>query len=195
MPYIAFSNLRKTEINHENVFIKNKADLDILEQKLENNSDVFDEDFIYYNQGNAKQDDFSKNNSPQNFIDQIDNNYARDEIVYDDDLQTISVRQNDIHSQSKDEIEKLEIDELSLSNIDYVEDRIIQDSTEEKKVSTNYKEYETVAPSTEAIAFGGEQQIENTYSSQAKNDELKCPRCGSSLVGAKGICPGCGMQI
>ena len=44
-----------------------------------------------------------------------------------------------------------------------------------------------------AIAFGGKEEYENQ--SQARKDELKCPRCGSSLVGANGTCPGCGAKI
>ena len=91
--------------------------------------------------------------------------------------------------------DNLKNEKITISNLDSFENSIIANNKNDVLLNSSYKDNISTLPSTEAIAFGGEQQIENTYSSQAKNDELKCPRCGSSLVGAKGICPGCGMQV
>lgn len=197
LPYISFSKKMNINISYEAKYLKNQKDIDELEENLKIDSQkdfIFNEDLIDYQKQQT-------DTEIDTMINKIDNSGYQEDIYYDeqsfidDNVNTPNSENSNSDFEILDDDSKIIPERLNTSNIDSLEDYIISEAQQEKDLSSNYKEYEAVAPSTEAIAFGGEQQIENTYSSQAKNDELKCPRCGSSLVGAKGICPGCGMQI
>lgn len=135
------------------------------------------------------QDEISVDNIA--FNDEVD----FDDFVYDDNYveeQNLSIKNS---NDSFVEINDQSFDDLSIDNIDLLEDNIITQNSVDKNIETNIKEYQENKPTDIAIAFGGEKQVENLVGVQTKNDELKCSRCGSSLVGANGYCPGCGSAI
>ena len=218
IPYIAFSKVKNNTVN--NYFIRNQNDVDLLEQHLEEESFEqysYNDDAIITSLDKRKSSSNNKNNNniskTEAFLNSIDNTCNDDEILYDEDSSTednLEMSNNSTFQINgfNEDYQELEIldditpsndnlknEKITISNLDSFENSIIANNKNDVLLNSSYKDNISTLPSTEAIAFGGEQQIENTYSSQAKNDELKCPRCGSSLVGAKGICPGCGMQI
>lgn len=195
MPYISFSNRRNIDFVVDDLYVKNIDDIDKLEKKLE--SDKKSDFKINSNNSNQENVGVEENS----FIDKIEENILSDEYVYDD---VEEIKEYDVEVPSVDEFDNndfvemdddFSIDNLSLENVDDLEKKIEIESSVEKKIETDIQEYGDVGPSEEAIAFGGKRKIENVDSVQTKNDDLKCSRCGSSLVGANGYCPGCGMKI
>lgn len=196
LPYVAFSKLESIDKIYDTMYIKNVKDIELLEKKLENDYQEALSDNIDINKNNK----VSENNI-DDIISQIDNSNFKeeffDEIIYDD-VNDKQDRNMEFTSEKSEEIIGLDdtpINELSIETIDVLDNNIAIASSIEKTINTDIKEYETIGPSSEAIAFGGEQKIENTYASQAKTEEFKCPRCGSSLIGATDYCPGCGSKL
>ncbi len=195
MPYIAFSNRKNIDFIVDDVYVKNIAAIDKLEKKLETDGES---DFDFNSLNSVQENTVANEN---NLIDDIEENIVADEYIFDD---IEEIKEFDVEVPSADEFDNNEIveiddtisiDNLSLENVDNLEKRIEIESSAEKKIETDIQEYKVEGPSEEAIAFGGKQKIENVDSVQTKNDSLKCSRCGSSLVGANGYCPGCGMKI
>lgn len=195
MPYIAFSNRKNIDFIVDDVYVKNIAAIDKLEKKLETDGES---DFDFNSLNSVQENTVANEN---NLIDDIEENIVADEYIFDD---IEEIKEFDVEVPSADEFDNNEfveiddtisIDNLSLENVDNLEKRIEIESSAEKKIETDIQEYKGEGPSEEAIAFGGKQKIENVDSVQTKNDSLKCSRCGSSLVGANGYCPGCGMKI
>lgn len=187
IPYIAFSKLQNIDKIYDTTYIKSAKDIEILENKLEtDNSNYIDE--INYNTTSLISNEKNEEIINDNDIIIIDEEINFDEIIYDN-VETSKITDDLI------EINEPSIDNLSINNIETLEDNIIQANSVEKKIETNISEYREIKPTDTAIAFGGEQKIENIASVQTKNDELKCTRCGSSLVGANGYCPGCGSAL
>lgn len=201
--YLAFSKAQNKKMKNNILSpLKTIQQIDNLENDLENNFELENIDFYEpYSTDTNNSNFFSTTDSLINGIENnIQDDLFFDAPIYDQSVVQPGPAQNINQENTCEDEDLIELFDsapttLNSSAIDKIEHSILSNNKNEYVDNTNYKEYESVAPSTEAIAFGGEQQIENTYSSQAKNDELKCPRCGSSLVGAKGICPGCGMQV
>ena len=195
LPYIAFSNKRNIDFVYDNMYVKNNNDIDKLEKNLEKN--YYDE----FDSLNKNEKEIANvENINNTIIDNIESNIMLDEYVYDDVDEVYEQKEqleelptsNDNFVEIVDDVD---INNLSLENMDILEENIKTENSVEKNIIKDEKEYQEVAPTQEAIAFGGEKKIENIDSKQTKNDELKCSRCGSSLVGANGYCPGCGIKI
>jgi len=188
---------------------KTVFDIEKIEHRLENNSDITYIDNL--DTFDSKPDNTYVGKTDQ-MIQNIESNAIKDE-YFDIDIPTdfkesnVKVEEipsNNIVDNPEDNLEMVEIfdtikDEdgkFTTNDVDKLENKIELDNKIEVADTTNYKEYKELDSSKEAIAFGGEKKIENAATLKAKNEELKCPRCGSSLVGAtNGICPGCGIQI
>lgn len=199
MPYIAFSEKRNIDFVVDDCYVKNVNDIDALEKRLEN--DLTDIEYEFKNSKVDRDRTNVEESKDNNFIDNVESNILSDEYVFDD---VEEIKEKDVVLPSADDFDNNEfielnddfdINNISLENVDKLEEKIATDNSVEKKIETTIKEYENVAPTKESIAFGGKDKNENVDSVQTKNDELKCSRCGSSLVGANGFCPGCGMKI
>lgn len=183
MPYIAFSNLKNKNKKIKFNYLRNNKDIDNLEKKLIN-----DETFLVF------ENNFGCNQENQDFkVDEdyfdSDSDYITDEEVYFDELETDNKNSNEM-IELNDDIEDYE---LNYSAIDNLEENLKENSKVDIQMVSNKKIVEEDTSSKEAIAFGGEKKIENVP--KAKLDELKCDRCGSSLVGSNGYCPGCGKKL
>lgn len=135
-------------------------------------------------------------------IEEIENNYIEDEFFFENNG-VGPVKENtkeEVYTQPQiiDDFELFEIiegdknDQLTASSVDKLDDDIanMKDHIVDNAI---YHELETEGPTDIAIAFGGSEQKEN--STHGKENENKCSRCGSSLIGANGFCPGCGAQL
>ena len=91
------------------------------------------------------------------------------------------------------EIFDQEENSLLSSGIDSIEDQLKNNENIIHVDTAKYEQYKQKEASNESIAFGGTKKEED--STHNKNEELKCPRCGSSLIGANDYCPGCGLKI
>ncbi len=194
LPYIAFSDKKNIDNVYSNLYLRNSDDLEKLEKSLESNNNYEINDTI------PKTSFSNEQNISDIIIDSVESSIMFDEFVYDDVKEI--VEQDDVHidnNVSNDVFyeldDEVEIDNLSLENVDQFEDNIKKESSVDKSIQADIKEYQEQSASQEAIAFGGEKRIENIVSVQSKNDDLTCPRCGSSLVGANGFCPGCGIKM
>lgn len=193
LPFIAFSDKKNINYIYDNTYIKNIKDIDNLENHLKNDTSFVSE--LDLDNSNIVVD------NSLDSISEIENDIINDEIIYDDIQENNEVLEsnNKIENNENDFIEindDVDINTMSLSEVETLENNIEISNTVEKKIEKNIEGYKQVGPSEEAIAFGGKKVIENIYSVQTKNDELKCKRCGSSLVGAvNNICPGCGAPI
>ena len=213
VPYIAFSKERDKYLIVEKNYYKTQADIDELEEKLINDKDELEiptspskeenvnikpnipmDNFNFKDEVIEEKPEEIKEFIPDSAINEklkqnINNDLAIDEVVnlanYTNTNETIETFEEDERDTSilENKVDNQEIDTL--------------DETVSKQNETNVtkqiQDYKEIGPSNEAIAFGGKEKIEN--SAEAKTDELKCPRCGASLIGARGICPGCGMKL
>jgi len=213
VPYIAFSKERDKYLEIEKNYYKTQADIDKLEEKLISNKDELEaataskkdelvdikpnvsvEEFNFKDELVEEKPEEIKEFKPDPAINEklkqnINNDLAIDEVInlaeYTNTNETIETFEEEERDTSVlgNKVGNAKIDTL--------------DSTVSKQTQSNpakqIQDYKAVGPSNEAIAFGGKEQIEHT--AEAKQDELKCPRCGASLIGARGICPGCGMKL
>ena len=184
--YIAFGKEFTNKDNrYKPEFLKTIDDVNQLENKLVKDTDYIIDDSV----------DIQINKEPvshiNTFADKIEQQIINDNIVYDDEI-VIEPKEE----KKVEEIIDLNVEELnSLDDLDRLEKDM------ELRASINETNHEDVNAdeaktyiSDSAIAFGGKQKEEE--STFAKKDEQKCPRCGSSLVGAmNNICPGCGAPI
>lgn len=195
LPYIAFSNKNNIDRLVDNMYVKSIKDIDNLELKLKNdkysdidlsNSEVISKPIV---------------ETEKSFVDNIEANILNDEYVYDD-VETIDIKNENASSNLEladngfiEIDEEITIDNLSLENVDKIEKKITVENSVERKIETNIQEYQDFSHSDEAVAFGGQRKIEDANYVKAKNEELKCSRCGSTLVGSNGFCPGCGAKL
>lgn len=189
LPYIAFSNKRNIYLAIDNVYLKNANDVDILENKLV--SDISELDYV------SPDSTVVVNSDNKDIMPNIDNEDLIDEFIYDE---IEEIKETDYVEPDNDEFielkEDMDINNLNMKNMEELEENMEIAASAEKKLETNIKDYKEQGPSSEAIAFGGKKKTENVNDMQAKNDELKCSRCGTSLVGAiNNTCPGCGILI
>lgn len=191
LPYIAFSNKTNIDIAIEERYVKNASEIDALESMLQKNSGLeLDEEFVNTDVQNTE-------NYNSSLISAIENEIIQDDFVYDEHQEVesqfspVDLEVNEFKELDDD----LNVNDLSISDMEKLEENMISENSIEKNISKDIKDYKEFKPSDEAIAFGGDKQIENINAVQTKNDYLKCSRCGSSLVGSNGICPGCGAKI
>ena len=198
IPLISFSEKDNIYHEHTNVFVKNNSDIDELEKQLVINSKIELMNLSEKEEKKLIEQEKKKEDVIDKIEASIDNSF--DEIIYnepnsDDNIvsQTETLLEDDTH-----DIEELEfVDEDADKNIDISEIEKLDNQTninkEEKQIEQNFKEIEKEVK-VETIAFGGKEQV-SKYSTEAKEDDLKCPRCGSSLIGAKDFCPGCNLDL
>ena len=183
--YIAFDKkFTNKDHRYQPNFLKTIDDVNELESKLVKDSDYIIDD----------SETVQINKEPvshiNNFADKIEEQIINDNFVYDDEIVVAPKEEKKV-----EEIIDLNIEELnSLDDLDRLEkDMELRASINNDREEVNAEEQKSYI-SDSAIAFGGKQQQEE--STFAKKDEQKCPRCGSSLVGAmNNICPGCGAPI
>lgn len=186
-------------------------DVEKIEHNLENNNEMNYIDYENFENNSSYQ---KRTNEYTSNVDILIGNIENDAIVdeYFDfnldysnnpiNLENEQADDFDIKAQQIDQEEMFEIfdkinDEdgkFTSDDVKKLEEKIEQDIKIEVADSSNYAEYREKEISSETIAFGGEQKIEDK--THSKVEELKCPRCGSSLIGAiNNICPGCGSSI
>lgn len=212
--YIAFSDMTNKRINEKNMYLPNQQSVDNLDKKLIDISNGIvepkEKEYIFFRKKKNNVENLSASITEE-YIDNIEkksiyNNVNEDVTKYEEIVEQIEVLENvknNVESIDEDEdiIEtlddaRIDITIKSLDNLDDVEERSIENDKKDDGIDKNeYKDFEGVKASNEAIAFGGEERKERVYSAQTKKDELKCSRCGSSLVGSNGFCPGCGAKI
>ncbi len=180
LPFIALSDKVNKDIPIEFHYIKNGQDIENLENRL---SQAYEEENIYQESPYLeRQEHIVSSNEEINYSDFEES--IIDEYVYNDE------------SPKEEKVEEM----IELIDEEKIVDNTLIDLMEEKgnsdignrEVETTIEEVEEEM-NTEAIAFGGVSKEESL--AQAKKDDLKCPRCGSSLVGATGFCPGCGNKL
>lgn len=190
LPIIAFSKRQNINTVYDQSYVKSISDIDKIENSLIDKL----QDNVTINNDSIIETGLIKEHT--DLLEQIDNTNFEEQLIYDDD--TI-VQENVIQKNEEVtdiiELDDIEISDLSINKLDEFEDNIISSNNIEQKISQNLEEYSNTNISNETIAFGGKNQIENINGVQAKNDELKCSRCGSSLVGSNGYCPGCGLKL
>lgn len=179
----------------EERYVKTLKDIDSLENTLisQNNFEFSESTF-----DSTKSDGIDNKDSLDNsLISQVENSISQDEYVYDEFKEiesTLPPVDTDVN-EFKEIDDDINIDEMNITDIDTLEKNIQVETSVDRNVIKDIKDYKEVGSTNEAIAFGGEKRIENLNAVQTKSDELKCSRCGSSLIGAHGICPGCGAKI
>ena len=183
LPYIACANKKNKNIDIEFNYLKNNKDIDELEKNLSSlNDDLVDSrEFLEI--------DNSLGTFPEKNDEVSIDEYIPDEEIY-------LAEDNLVESDSNDIIELEDMDEddnFNYETIDTIENNLKSSSKTEIDLISNKNLFNENQASEEAIAFGGEKKMEHVP--KAKVEELKCDRCGSSLVGANGFCPGCGKQL
>lgn len=199
IPHLAFSSKTKINLQDKGKTLKTVQDIELIEKKLEQKNNFLDE--LYQNDYNLGYIPLNEN-SYENKIEKIEKNLnseANSVIEEFDDFTSLMItsQTNDVSpDNSIKSIIELEDDTSSYVTtgmVDMVNNSIIEKANIKMVDNSNYKEYENEQTKIESIAFGGEQKINDRV--HAKVEELKCDRCGSSLVGANGYCPGCGKKI
>ena len=213
--YVAFSDMTNKRIIEKKMYLPNQQSVDNLDKKLIDLSNGIveptEKEYIFFKK--KKNDDitFISSSSTEEYIDNIEKKSINDNIneditKYEEIVEQVEILENEQNNEkspniNEDFIETLDekIEDMtirSLDTIDVLEEKNIEKEKKDDGVDKNeYKDFEGVKASNEAIAFGGEERKENVYSAQTQKDELKCSRCGSSLVGSNGFCPGCGAKI
>lgn len=198
MPYIAFSSRCRKPKDMKKA-IKTLFELENIENNLESNLDI--DDFSY---GEELQiNDTVKNtftSKTEEMIEKIERNSIVDDYYFENEVVNEELetnQKNDIQILDSNIEEIVEIfdqeeSSLSSSSIDYMEEQLKNNEKIIHVDNAKYEQYKQKEASSESIAFGGAKKEEN--STHNKNEELKCPRCGSSLIGANGYCPGCGLK-
>lgn len=206
IPYIAFSQKQNKRFKTSYNPLKSILEIDEIDR---DSMDAQIDDYVF--------DEIYDVESENTYVSNVDNmiNNIENEAISDDFEFNIDIDNTIFESTEKstdlekvNEIDSADIEQfteedmleifdtinesMSVSNIEELENKM-----ENNKVkiidNAEYKEIEEEKLSNEAIAFGGESN-KNTIS-ESKNKELTCPRCGSNLIGANDVCPGCGMKL
>lgn len=188
IPYIAFS--KRTIKEYKPQYLKTLEDVNKLEQSLVFDTDVIMDDNILKKKKNTKENEVNTNQKTSfDFIDEIDNTIINDDFVYDEPSKLNEVSSNEI---VPDIVDLDGTSQVTMGNIEYLEDEMNTSTTTEKVLQKDIKDYENVL-TDEAIAFGGEEKSEEKV--LHVKEDLKCTRCGASLIGSNGYCPGCGLKL
>lgn len=202
--YLAFSNKQPRMRIKIEPFVQTNLDIDKLEQKLEHNTN---DDFEVSSQSKEVANNFVS--TVEEKLNKIEDNAISED--YEDQLYIVSGINNEkkiSQDKKKDEVVETLNDDINIidtfdSNdlrsigMDLKEKEIEENSKKEVEESDEQKEYEEVGPNVETVAFGGATKNRSVAEvrSESKTEDLKCPNCGSSLVGSNGTCPGCGRDV
>ena len=206
--YVAFSDMMNKHIVLDGNYLPNQVAVDKLDKELIDLANGIEKpkekDYIFFHK-KITQKKTMKGLSTDEFIDDIENrsiaaNQNESPERFEGIIEQVELVEEEkpIEKVVEETLDEINVDATikSLENIDELEAQAIDKDKKDDGVDKNeYKGYEDAQKSDEAIAFGGKEQKENRESIKTKNDEHRCPRCGSSLVGATGFCPGCGMKI
>ena len=209
IPYVAFSDLINKDIKKKINPLKSVLEIDEID-KANSEEEIVNLMFEEYFTPDVVQEvDYLS--TVDNMIKNIEDNAIKDDYFLDDNVSDFEVnttiaatdleKVNQIDSADILDIteeDMLEIfdkvpESLGADDIDELEKRMVDPNATVIVDNAEYKEIEEAAKSNEAIAFGGDDKRINLVA--AKTNEHVCPRCGSSLLGAAGSCPGCGAQI
>lgn len=209
IPYITFSNLMNKDLIKKFNPLKSVLEIDDIDKanaETEIENLIFDEHY-------TPSDDINVDylSTVDTMISNIEENAIKDDYFIDDAVSLTDVeatiaatdleKVNEIDSADLDEIteeDMLEIfdktpESFGADDIEELEKRMEGPNAVTIIDNAEYKDVEEEVLSNKDIAFGGESQ--RIQLAASKNDDHTCPRCGSSLVGAVGSCPGCGAQI
>ena len=205
IPYIIYSN--KYHINKNDFddikFIKTVQDIDNIEKHLES---ISQDDFDDRSKVQDKPiDDKFKTNIDEK-INTIEQN-ALQEDYYDQLIMLESDSENKekptIEAQEEAIVDSIEIQDLFESNdirtntIEQIENQINESQKTNIIDNAEYKDYQEQAKDVTTIAFGGIAQDANVEQAKlgSKDNDFKCPQCGTSIVNSNGTCPGCGKDV
>ena len=209
IPYVVYSNkYNYIIIENKEKYLKTRSDVEKLEDKLKENSK---ETLIIDENVNIKKTTKEFNSTIDQKIIEIENNAIKDNFY--DELSLIEDK------EKKDNIEKFNKEILkenngendnvdmidtfdnyvgiNISDIDQIEKDIDMQEEDSKTLDSDKQDYKEVAQKETTIAFGGIESREDIEkgSSQARDEHLKCPRCGSELEIGNNTCPGCGNDV
>lgn len=209
IPYIAFSKLMNKDLINKFNPLKSVLEIDDIDKsntETEIENLIFDE---HYTPADEVYVDYLS--TVDTMISNIEENAIKDDYFIDDAISLTEVEStiastdlqkvNEIDSADLLEIteeDMLEIfdktpESIGANDIEELEKRMKDPNSVTIIDNAEYKDVEEEVLSNRDIAFGGESQ--RIQLAASKSDNHICPRCGSSLVGASGSCPGCGAQI
>lgn len=195
-PYIAFSNASYIHPKVDSLNINSVEDIDNLEKKImidienEERNGLLKKENIKVN----KKDNVAPQESQKEiWLNQLDSNYsnlAQDDVIVEDVVRInndIALEQTKIYADA----DFVELDDFnydlnvdSIKVVNEIEKNTIMQGKEIAIDNNDYKEIKDEEKTNEEIAFD-----------QKEKRQLVCPKCGSSLIGATSICPGCGMDL
>lgn len=185
IPYIAFSKKHDKDKEYRQNYLKTIDDVNKLEQNLSNNNDMIVDDLII-----KKPIKNEPKSNINNFVEDIESTIINDEFVYDEPDQ---IEENQSEEIIPDLVDLNGDSQIKIEDVELLESDLETNVKQNKKVIENIEEYKIENVVDENIAFGGKEVKE--FKNNTVNDELKCEKCGSSLVGANGFCPGCGAKL
>lgn len=195
-PYIAFSNASYIHPKIESSFINSVNDIENLEKKIMNDIRNEEQNSIV-EQKTVKSNKDSNYDSSQTqkeiLLNQLDNNYSKleqEDIIIDDVINiNTDIKEEEVKTYANDDF--IELDDFnydlnvdSINIVNEIEKNTIMKGKETAIDNSDYKEIKDEEKTDEEIAFD-----------QKEKRQLVCPKCGSSLIGATNICPGCGMDL
>lgn len=192
-PYIAFSKASYIHKQLPKMNLNSIEDIDRLEKKIINANNnnqyttIIDSTFAD-NTDSKEHADTSTSNyydalnklEHSNDIAKLENTIVED--VYD--IPVISNKTSSSESKNGNYGNFFEEADTMDNYIADIENKIQNNNKVQNSDTAEYKEIETEKLSNEELAF-----------SNKKAQDLVCPRCGSSLIGATNHCPGCGANI
>lgn len=206
LPICAFSNRKSKYYQDKKFILRDQQDIYDLESKMGDTKEVKDYELVLNPE--AFEDNFK-----MNVIDELDHKLIESEYVkineedlfaVTDETANMSIpnqdenRIEDINNDSDDVMEIIDLSEdtqkkdLDIQDIDNLSNLVAVDSSQIQEISAD-KIVKQKNKDDVTLAFGGRTQTQE--STHSKVDELKCTRCGSSLVGNNGYCPGCGIKL
>ncbi len=187
LPYISYSKKKRIKYLKHSNYIENKKDIDELDNRLRDNSSYEEFEDFY-----EKEPKTNEKTEKSILMESLENDIIIDEYDYDDTSYISETSKEKGNPKMVEILEDIAYDSMNAKNIDNI-DNSFSNEKDLKSENSDYKEYKGNQLATERIAFGGENMLENQANS--KVNDLKCDRCGSSLIGATDYCPGCGKQI
>jgi len=128
-------------------------------------------------------------------LDKKEENKNREELLLDYDYDEVS------NLNSNDTFDDINEEKVSLEGVNKIEKESIESNKKEIVDNAKYEELKEVEKSDTEIAFNidkkdlNDDKVITVIDSKNSATSLKCPRCGSDLVGTIDHCPGCGADI
>lgn len=203
--FIIFIGLsdRKNKYNEDPDFtIKSQEDIDNLEAKLVSESDeVKEKDYTIFK---VREEETNKQMARTDSIEKQIND-IEDEILDDSDEPFVDVFNNLMEAEKEENnvVETLDMYDIidnknqnSLESIDAIEEsQILNNSVDENVDRNEYTEFKELEKSVDEIAFESIKDNNESLKTINVKTDLKCPRCGTSLEGSNGTCPGCSADV